>query len=73
MTDKLLNALEGVRDNSRLWNTLYKVILQAIDNVIPAVIEGKDVQYHSFKELRKSHKQLRQLQKDKKRLGEFHP
>lgn len=73
VTDKLLNALEGVRDNSRLWNTLYKIILQAVDNVIPAVIEGKDVQYHYFKELRKSHKQLRQLQKDKKRLGEFHP
>ena len=73
VTNRLLSALEGVRDNSRLWNTLYKIVLQAIDNVIPSLIEGKDVQFHYFKELRKSHKQLRQLQKDKKRLGEFHP
>ncbi len=58
ITDNLLSALYAVKQENSLWHTVFKIISQAIDTVIPSLVEGKDVSFHYFKELRKQHKQI---------------
>ncbi len=71
VTDRLVSALFAVKEKTRRWNVLYKVILFAADTVIPSVIEGEDVKYHYFKELRRAHRALKDLRKSSKRLKEL--
>lgn len=66
--DRLLSALMAVRDDSRTWNTLFKIIMHAIDNVIPMAIEGKDVGFHYFSDLFERLHENRQFDRDIKRL-----
>lgn len=73
VTDKLVSALALARENTRRWNTLYKIIINAIDNVIPQLVQGVDIKYHYFRELIKRHRHLRRTQSSKKRLGEYAP
>ena len=67
--DRLLAALMAVRDDSTVWNTLFKIIIHAIDTVFPSVIEGKDVEFHYFSDLFKRIGENRQFDRDIKRLG----
>ena len=69
VTNRLVTALYDVKDNSRTWNTLCKVIMNAVDTVIPFVIEGKDVKFHYFKELKQNYRALRRVQRDSRKLG----
>lgn len=65
---RLVDALMAVRDDSRVWNTLYKIIIYAIDTVIPAAIEGEDVEFHYFSDLFERINENRRFNKDIKRL-----
>ncbi len=58
ITENLLSALYSIKQDNSVWHTLFKIITQAVDNVIPALTEGKDVTFHYFKELRKQHRNL---------------
>jgi len=68
VTDRLVAAIMAVRDDSTVWNTLFKIIIHAIDNVLPAAIEGKDVSFHYFSDLFERNKKNRTLKTDIKRL-----
>ena len=69
VTDRLVAALYAVKDGSRRWNALFKIIMYSVDNVIPSIIGGEDVKFHYFKELRHNHRELIRRKRDKKRLG----
>ena len=58
----------AVRDNSAIWNTLYKIIVNAVNTVIPNAIEGKDIEFHYFKDLFERIKYNKKMKKDIKRL-----
>ena len=69
VTNRLVAALNAVKDDSRRWNTLFKIIMNAVDNVVPAVIEGMDVKFHYAEELRENYRKMRKTKRDSKRLG----
>lgn len=66
---RLLNALLAVRDDSPVWNILYKIITHALDTVIPNVLLGKDIKFHYFSDLFQRIKRNKKTKKDIKRLG----
>ena len=66
--DRMLSALMAVRDDSTAWNTLFKIIIYAIDNVIPSAIEGEDIEFHYFSDLFKRIAENRRFDADIKRL-----
>lgn len=68
-TDRLVNALMSVRDDSRLWNTLFKIINHAVDTVIPDCIEGKDIKFHYFRNLAEQFGKRQKQNREIKRLG----
>ena len=59
----------AVRDDSAVWNTLFKIIVHAIDNVLPAAIGGEDVSFHYFPDLFERIRENGRLNSDIKRLG----
>ena len=69
VTDRMIAALMAVRDDSRVWNTLYKIIIYASDTVIPAAIRGEDVEFHYFSDIFERINENRSYNKDIKRLG----
>lgn len=69
VTERLVKAIFAVRDDSVLWNTLFKIIMRAVDTVIPSAILGEDVGFHYFNDLTTRFKEKRKLDKDIKRLG----
>ena len=68
VTDRLVTAILAVRDDSTIWNTLFKIIIHAVDNVLPDAIEGKDVSFHYFPDLFERIKENRSMDSDIKRL-----
>ncbi len=68
MSDRLVEAIMAVRDNSSVWNTLYKIIMHAVNTVIPNILIGKDVKFHYFIDLFERIKYNKQVKKDIKRL-----
>ena len=69
VTGRLMSALMAVKDGSRTWNTLYKIISHATETVIQNAILGKDVEFHYFKDLFERIGTSRRFKKDIKRLG----
>ena len=69
VTDRLLSAVMAVRDDSTLWNTIFKIVSYAIDHVLPSAILGEDVGFHYFKDLFWRIGENSKLNKDIKRLG----
>lgn len=68
ISNRLYNAIMAVRDNSELWNVLYKIITYAINTVVPNAIMGKDIEFHYFSDLFERIKKNKKLKKDMKRL-----
>ena len=68
ISDRLVNAIMAVRENSGLWNTLYKIIINAVNTVIPNRIMGKDIEFHYFTDLFERIKSNKKMKKDIKRL-----
>ena len=68
MSDRLVNAIMAVRDNTPLWNTLYKIIINAVNTVIPNRIMGKDIEFHYFSDLFERIKTNKKMKNDIKRL-----
>lgn len=69
ITDRLYSAIMAVRDNSKIWNTLFKVIARALDVVLPSAILGKDVGFHYFKDLFTRIGENNRHKRDVKRMG----
>jgi hypothetical protein len=69
ISDRFVVALTAVRDDSVVWNTLFKICIHAIDNVLTSAVLGEDVAYHYFREVFARMKENRRLEKDIKRLG----
>lgn len=69
VTGKLLAALDGVKDNSRTWNTLYKIIIHSVNTVLPSLATGGDVKFHYFSNLFWRYGEAIKLGRDIKRLG----
>lgn len=69
MSERLANAVMAVRDDSSVWNILYKIITHALNTVIPDIIDGKDVKFHYFSDLFERIGRNKKLKKDIKRLG----
>lgn len=68
ISDRLMAAIMAVRDNSSLWNTLYKIIVNAVNTVIPNAIVGKDIEFHYFSDLFERIRYNKKMKKDIKRL-----
>ena len=68
VTGRLVTALLAVRDDSRIWNTLFKIITHAVDTVLPDAIEGRDVSFHYFPDLFERIRENRRMNRDIKRL-----
>ena len=68
ISDRLVNAIMAVRENSPLWNTLYKIIINAVNTVIPNRIMGKDIEFHYFSDLFERIRTNKKMKNDIKRL-----
>ncbi len=68
VTDRLVTALLAVRDDSRIWNTLFKIVTHALDTVLPDAIEGRDVSFHYFPDLFERIRENARMNRDIKRL-----
>ena len=71
MTDRLVNALNAYKDDSRRWNTVYRIVMHAVDTVIPSIVEGKDVKFHYAKETLRNIRVRVEAKKDRKGLREY--
>jgi hypothetical protein len=69
VTGRLTRALFAVRDDSKTWNTLFKIVMHALDTVLPSAILGEDVGFHYFKDLFERIGENSRLKGDIKRLG----
>ena len=69
VTGRLLRAVLAVRDDSVIWNTLFKIIMHSLDSVLPSAVLGMDVGFHYFKDLFTRIGENRTRKKDLKRLG----
>ena len=69
VTQRLTRALFAVRDDSKTWNTLFKIVMHALDTVLPSAILGEDVGFHYFKDLFERIGENSRLKSDIKRLG----
>ena len=69
VTERLARAVFAVRDDSKVWNTLFKIVMHALDTVLPSAILGNDVGFHYFKDLFARISENLKLNKDIKRLG----
>ena len=69
VTDRLMAAVMAVRDDSKVWNTIFKIVAYALDNVLPKAIMGEDVGFHYFEDLFWRMGENSRLKKDIKRLG----
>lgn len=69
MSNRMIDAVMAVRDDSDIWNILYKIITHAVDTVIPDVIEGKDIKFHYFSDLFERIRKNKRAKRDRKRLG----
>ena len=69
VTERLTRALFAVRDDSKIWNTLFKIIMHALDSVLPSAVLGEDVGFHYFKDLFERIGENTRLKRDLKRLG----
>ncbi len=69
LDNNLILALKSVQDNSTTWNALYKIIMHALDTVIPGAINGQDIQFHYFKDLYAKYKDNLRIKKESKRMG----
>ena len=70
--DRLRRAILAVRDDSKTWNTLFKIIMHALDSVLPDAIVGEDVEFHYFKDLFARIDENMTMNRDIKRLGLKH-
>ena len=70
MTGRLVDALMKNKDDSRRWNVVFRIVMHAVDTVIPSIIEGKDVKFHYIKETLKSNRIRMEAKRDRKRLKE---
>ena len=70
--DRLRMAILDVRDDSKIWSTLFKIIMHALDTVLPAAIVGEDVEFHYFKDLFARIDENMTMNRDIKRLGLKH-
>ena len=48
---EVCDALKGCKKDRPEWDVLHKVLLHALNTVVPNILEGKDVSFHYFKEL----------------------
>lgn len=69
VTRRMADALLAVRDDSRLWNTLFKILRRAVDTTLLDCIEGRDVKFHYFRNLSEQWQKRRTQEKERKRLG----
>ncbi len=63
ITSNLISALYAIKVEDSRWYTVFKIITQATDTVIPSLVEGKDVSFHYFKEIKKQHRRFAQENK----------
>lgn len=69
ITGNMVNALLNAKQDTRLYNTLFKIIMNAVNTVIPYAIEGKDISYHYFKDVWERYSQMHNLKSEIRRLG----
>lgn len=69
VSDRFIVALFSVKDDSVVWNTLFKICMHAIDTVLTEAVLGQDVSYHYFREVFTRMRENKRLEKDIKRLG----
>lgn len=69
ITGRLVDAVMSVRDDSMLWNTLFKIILNSVNTIIPSAIEGNDIRYNYFKEVWQRYFEIKKHKAMTKRLG----
>ena len=69
VSDRFVAALFAVKDDSVLWNTLFKICIHAMDTVPTNAVLGKDVSYHYFRDVTARMRENKKLTKDIKRLG----
>ena len=70
LADKIYELLLKIRDDSIEWITLYKIVINALDNVVGEILAGQDVKFHYFKELFKNHKINQSRKKNNKKRVE---
>ncbi len=63
MTGNLIKALYGIKTDNSLWHILCKILMKAVNEVIPNLIDGKDITFHYFRELNKQRKRMKREQK----------
>ncbi len=54
ISKSVMDAVDKINDGSTEWIVLRKVIAHSIGTVVPNLLEGKDVEFHYFKELHKN-------------------
>ncbi len=64
MSGNLIDALYGIKTDDSLWYILCKVIMKAINEVVPKLIAGEDVTFHYFREIHAQHKRVKQTEKE---------
>jgi len=69
ISDNLIKRLFAVEKSNKIWNTLYKIITDGTDRIVPDLIAGKDVEFHYFKDLFSRIRVNNSIKKDLKRLG----
>ena len=69
VTERLSCAVLAVRNDSVVWNTLFKIVMHSLDTVLPSAILGEDVSFHYFKDLFARIDKNMTLNRDVKRLG----
>ncbi|MBQ7415956.1 MAG: hypothetical protein IJW14_02835 [Oscillospiraceae bacterium] len=69
ISDRFVQALWAVQEDSVVWNTLFKICIHALDTVLTSAILGEDVSFHYFKDLFERIGKNRQMERDIKRLG----
>ena len=52
----IVNSLNAINDDSMEWKIVYRVMEYSLNTVAFNLLEGKDVKFHYFKELRKNWK-----------------
>ena len=56
ISKRIVNALNAINDDSMEWKIVYRVMEYSLNTVAFNLLEGKDVKFHYFKELRKNWK-----------------
>ncbi len=56
LSNRIINSLNAVNNDSIEWKIVYRILEYSLNTVVLNMLEGKDVKFHYFKELRKNWK-----------------